>query len=99
MTGGELVEAIAAAGGVLKLEGDTLSFRVPSNASHLIQLLRSQKPVVSDIVRRRGGRVANFPRCPRCASYALYRENNVGPFECLTCGLLEIDESTARRLV
>jgi Zn ribbon nucleic-acid-binding protein len=38
-----------------------------------------------------------FPHCPRCASYALYRKNNVGIFECLTCGLEEITESTARR--
>lgn len=26
-----------------------------------------------------------FPRCPKCASYALYRQNNVGNYECMTC--------------
>lgn len=46
-----------------------------------------------------GKRVTVFPHCPRCASYALYRKDNIGDYECLTCGLLEIDESTARRLV
>lgn len=46
-----------------------------------------------------GGYVGPFPHCPRCASYALYRKDNIGSYECLTCGLLEIEESTARRLV
>jgi hypothetical protein len=39
-----------------------------------------------------------FPQCPGCASYALYRKNNIGAFECLTCGLAEIEENSARRL-
>lgn len=39
-----------------------------------------------------------FPHCPRCASYHLYRKNNVGNYECLTCELRDIDEITARRL-
>jgi Zn ribbon nucleic-acid-binding protein len=39
-----------------------------------------------------------FPHCPRCASYALYRNNNVGKYECRTCGLLDITEEVARRL-
>ena len=45
-----------------------------------------------------GGRIAAFPHCPRCRSYALYRRNNTGNYECQTCGLLEIEESVARRL-
>jgi len=44
-------------------------------------------------------RVTVFPHCPRCASYALYRKDNIGLYECMTCGLLGIEESTARRLV
>ncbi len=39
-----------------------------------------------------------FPHCPRCASYALYRANNIGNYECLTCGRLDIPEEVARRL-
>jgi Zn ribbon nucleic-acid-binding protein len=39
-----------------------------------------------------------FPHCPRCASYALYRRNNAGVYECQTCGLQDIDEVTARRV-
>jgi len=39
-----------------------------------------------------------FPHCPRCASYALYRRNNTGTYECQTCNLREIDEAVARRL-
>jgi hypothetical protein len=38
-----------------------------------------------------------FPRCPRCASYDLYRPNNIGDYECLTCGLRNIAEPVARR--
>jgi hypothetical protein len=32
------------------------------------------------------------------SSYALYRKNNIGDYECLTCGLRDIDEIVARRL-
>ena len=46
-----------------------------------------------------GKMVTVFPHCPRCASYALYRKNNIGDYECLTCGLTGIEERTARRLM
>ncbi len=39
-----------------------------------------------------------FPHCPKRASYALYRKNNIGNYECRTCGLLDIPEEVARRL-
>jgi hypothetical protein len=41
---------------------------------------------------------SSFPHCPRCASYALYRKNNVGTYECQTCQLREIDDTVARRI-
>lgn len=31
------------------------------------------------------------PDCPKCASYALYRETNRGNYECQTCRLRDID--------
>ena len=37
-----------------------------------------------------------FPRCPHCASYALYRKNNIGSFACMTCGARDISETAAR---
>jgi hypothetical protein len=40
----------------------------------------------------------SFPRCPHCASFALYRRNNVGNYECQTCRVWDIDETAARRL-
>jgi len=40
--------------------------------------------------------VQNFPHCPRCGSYALYRQNNTGSYECLSCGAADIDEAIAR---
>lgn len=46
-----------------------------------------------------GKRETVFPHCPRCASYALYRKNNIGDYECQTCGMQGIEESTARRLM
>lgn len=49
--------------------------------------------------RIRGGWTSTFPHCPRCASYALYRKNNIGDYECLTCGMQDIEESTARRVM
>jgi len=51
-------------------------------------------PAAKDNTRGR----SSFPHCPRCASYALYRKNNVGTYECLTCELQGIDETAARRL-
>jgi hypothetical protein len=42
--------------------------------------------------------VPSFPHCPRCASYALYRKDNIGNYECLTCKLQDIKEATARRV-
>jgi Zn ribbon nucleic-acid-binding protein len=47
-------------------------------------------PVEKDDARGR----SSFPHCPRCASYSLYRKNNVGSYECLTCGLRDIDETS-----
>jgi len=38
-----------------------------------------------------------FPHCPKCASYALYRQNNIGNYECESCGLKDISEAAARR--
>ena len=37
-----------------------------------------------------------FPRCPRCSSYCLYREDNRGDYECQTCRLQAISEAQAR---
>uniref|UniRef100_E6QIE1 Uncharacterized protein n=1 Tax=mine drainage metagenome TaxID=410659 RepID=E6QIE1_9ZZZZ len=49
--------------------------------------------------RIRGGWTSIFPHCPYCASYALYRENNIGDYECLTCRRTGIEESTARQVM
>jgi ribosomal protein L37AE/L43A len=43
------------------------------------------------------GGVRVFPHCPRCASYALYRKNNIGSYACETCGMQDISEAVARR--
>ena len=98
MKAADLVEAVKRAGGVLALDGDGIEFRLPEGASHLIELLRSQKAEVVALLRARGGRAATFPHCPSCSSYALYRRNNAGHFECQTCGRQGITEEVARRV-
>jgi Zn ribbon nucleic-acid-binding protein len=95
----ELAYTIATAGGVLELQGDKVRYRLPEAVAHLAGELREHKPELISLLQRRGGRVANFPHCPQCTSYALYRKDNIGTYECTTCGLSEIDEATARRLV
>jgi hypothetical protein len=45
----------------------------------------------------RAERPSPFPHCPRCASYALYRKNNTGLYECMTCGEQGISDDAARR--
>ena len=99
MTGEELADTVERAGGVLKLEGDSVKCWLPKTAAHLAGELKEQKPAVITLLKTRGGRIATFPHCPRCASYALYRKDNIGAYECLTCGETGIEESTARRLV
>jgi transcription initiation factor IIE alpha subunit len=98
MTATELIESVMKAGGTLKLEGDRVSYWLPREAAHLIDHLRRLKREIIPLLTARGGRIATFPHCPRCASYAMFREQNEGPFECLTCGRRAIEESTARRL-
>ena len=83
---------------MLTLDGGQIKFQLPEDAVHMLNLLREHKSEVTEILRARGGRVATFPHCPRCASYALYRRNKTGAYECETCGLQDIYEVTARRI-
>ncbi len=97
MSTGELIDFVRGAGGVLELDGDKLKCRLPADAAHLAELLREHKQELIGILRTRGGRIATFPRCPRCLGTALYRPNNIGNYECLTCKLQNIAEEIARR--
>lgn len=99
MTAGELIDAVVRAGGVMKLiNGDSVKCWLPKGAAHLAEKLKERKPELVKLLRREGGRIATFPHCPHCTSYALYRKDNIGAYECLTCGMTGIEESTARRL-
>lgn len=98
MNAATLVNVVKKVGGVLTLDGDRIRFRLPQDNAHLVQALREQKAEVIAILRSRGGRLAIFPHCPKCASYALYRNNNLGNYECQTCGMREIPEDLARRV-
>lgn len=94
-----LVDEILRHGGTLALSGDTVMYRLPKDAAHLAGELKQRKPELVELLRREGGRIATFPHCPKCASYALNRKDNIGDFECLTCGLQNIEEEIARRLM
>jgi transposase-like protein len=82
----EVIETVRRLGGVLKLEGDNVKCWLPKAAAHLAGELKERKPEVVALLKTRGLRVAAFRHCPRCASYYLYRENNVGNYECVSCG-------------
>jgi len=92
-----LIESVKAAGGLLKLEGDSVKCLLPKSVAHLAPELKLCKPELVELLRSIGGRAAAFPACPRCRSFALFRENNLGNYECLTCTLQDIFEADARR--
>lgn len=95
-----LVDEVVRRGGTLTLKDDGgVRYRLPEDATHLVGELRAHKPELIEFLRQAGGRVAAFPHCPRCASYALFRQDNLGDFECQTCHLAGIEESAARRLM
>ena len=94
-----VVHEIERAGGILKLEAESnVRVMLPPGMENLMEVLRAHKPELIDLLKSRGGRVASFPHCPRCASYALYRTDNIGAYECQSCGLTKIEESLARML-
>ena len=99
MPADELADAVERAGGLMTLQGDNVKCLLPRAALHLTGELKERKSELIALLQRRGGRIAAFPHCPRCAGYYLYRKDNIGLYECVTCGLREIEESAARRLV
>ena len=105
----ELVKAVEANGGRLTVAGEHLVIEPREAGISLLNELRRHKPEIVALLQRHtvsdpagwfvnGKRVTVFPHCPRCASYALYRKDNLGDYECLTCGMQGIEESTARRV-
>lgn len=92
----ELATAIERAGGTMTLAGDNVELFLPDDLAHLLPRLREHKPELVALLRHRGGWIAHFPMCPECGAYCLYREGNVGLYECQRCGLQGIEESAAR---
>jgi hypothetical protein len=98
MTPKDLMAAIKRRGGVLTLDGDgRIKYQLPEDATHMLGLLSDNKPEVIELLKENGGRVATFPHCPQCGSYGLYRRDNLGNYECMTCELQDIREVVARR--
>lgn len=97
MTAEEIVNCVESSGGWLKLTPpDHIRVNVPEESGFLIDEVRRNKPAVVEVLRRRGGWVAHFPRCPVCGSYALFRDGNIGDYECLSCCKQDIPEAIAR---
>jgi Zn ribbon nucleic-acid-binding protein len=97
MTAVVLLEEVRSFGVEIHAEGQDLVIRPGGRLpAELKECLKAAKPEILAILRARGGRIANFPRCPTCKSYALYRRNNTGLYECQTCGLTGIEEQVAR---
>jgi len=77
-----------------------------ANEANSGYVLRSSDTSLSDTPRSSETRLSetgagsvSFPQCPACGSFFLYRQSNRGAYECETCGLAEIDESAARRML
>jgi hypothetical protein len=92
----ELAIAVERGGGTMTLAGENIEVFLPDDLVHLVSELKEHKPEIVGLLRRVGGRIAHFPMCPKCGSYALYRMSNIGAFACLTCDLQRIDERDAR---
>ena len=98
MSLGCILEQIQQSGGILTLEdGDRIRAMLPPDVAHLSAALREKKPELLQILRTYGGHIANVPRCPVCASAALFRQRTDEPFECLLCGEQGISELASRR--
>lgn len=70
------------------LEKPGTSRPVPSLSSTVEQKLHVARDASSPAYR--------FPSCPECHSFALYRRNNVGDYDCETCKAKGISELRAR---
>lgn len=92
----ELAVAVECGGGTMTLAGENIELFLPDNLEQLLPELKEHKPEILALLRRIGGRFAHFPMCPKCGSYALYRKNNIGAYECTTCELQGIEEREAR---
>lgn len=95
-TAEDLAAAIERGGGTITLAGDNIELFLPEGLGHLLPRLKEHKPELVALLRRRGGWIAHFPMCPKCGAYCLYRERNVGLYECQRCGLHGIEERDAR---
>jgi hypothetical protein len=95
----ELTRSVEKGGGVLKLEGEQVRCWLPADITHLAPELKECKPELIVLLRREGGRIATFPHCPKCGAYCLYKEWHVVRYECLCCGLKDIEEDVARRVM
>jgi predicted RNA-binding Zn-ribbon protein involved in translation (DUF1610 family) len=92
----ELAITVERGGGTMTLAGENIELFLPDDLTHLLSELKEHKPEIVALLRRIGGRIADFPMCPKCGAYYLYRERNAGLYECQRCGLQGIEEHDAR---
>jgi len=98
VTATELLARISEAGGKLRLRDSRLYAKgVPEC---LVPDLKRLKPELIRYLRLEAASdtfspAYVFPHCPRCSSYSLYRKNNRGDYQCMTCELTGISEIQA----
>ncbi len=92
----ELAAAVESGGGTMKLAGENVELFLPDGIAHLLPRLKEHKPEIIALLHRVGGRLAHFPACPCCHAFCLYRQGDVGLYECERCGLQGIEECAAR---
>jgi Zn ribbon nucleic-acid-binding protein len=95
-TAEELAIAVERGGGTMTLADENIELFLPDDLAHLLPELKEHKPEILALLRRIGGRIVPFPMCPKCGAYCLYRERDVGLYECQRCGLQGIEERDAR---
>ena len=59
-----VVDQIVRAGGVLKLEGDRIKYRLPERVAHLADDMKRRKSELVELLRKVGDRMRRFPTAP-----------------------------------
>lgn len=90
----QLLNEVVQAGGtvVLRQDGRPVAIGVPPPLVEQLHTFREE------VIALLAQKTSSFPHCPRCCSYALYRPSTTDLYECETCNLAGIDETTARRV-
>jgi ribosomal protein L37AE/L43A len=91
----ELLVTIEVCEGTIRLVNGTLDLFLPGELEQLLPGIEAHKLEIIAVLSQRGGRIAQFPTCPACRSYRLFRDGKGGLHVCQRCGLRGIREGSA----